>query len=141
MSYTDRFPLVAGFVSQAQLVFGSRVIQTAEGTGRLTEVPWNHQGAHCSAGGSTGQLGGDGDRDRRLHNNDSQKTWNQSTLKSVETPLNTINKSWGLSTHVLGRFYPHATVSTKAFFFTKIMKAADEETRGNQLRQGTSPAV
>lgn len=66
-SYTNRFPLVAGFISQAQLVFGSRVIQTAEGTGRLTEVPWNHQGAHSSTGGSTGQLGRDGDIDRRFH--------------------------------------------------------------------------
>ena len=61
MSHSDRFPPVAGFVSQAQLVFGSRVIQAAEGTGRLTEVSWNHQGAHRSAGGSAGQLGGEGD--------------------------------------------------------------------------------
>lgn len=63
VSYIRRFPPVAGFVSQAHLVFGSRVVQTAEGTGRLTEVPWNHhQGAHCSAGGRTGQLGREGDR-------------------------------------------------------------------------------
>ena len=62
MSYTDRFPPVVGFVSQAQLVFGSRVIQTAEGTGRQTEVPRDHQGAHRSTGGGTGQLGGEGDR-------------------------------------------------------------------------------
>lgn len=57
MSYSGRFPPVAGFVSQAQLVFGSRVIQTAEGAGRLTEVSWNHQGAHSPAGGGAGQLG------------------------------------------------------------------------------------
>ena len=57
-SYTGRLPPVAGFLSQAQLVFGCRVIQTAEGTGRLTEVPGNHQRAHRSAGGGTGQLGG-----------------------------------------------------------------------------------
>lgn len=63
MSYIYRFPLVAGFVSQAHLVFGGRVIQTSEGTGWLTEVPWNHhQGAHCSAGGSAGQLGRHRDR-------------------------------------------------------------------------------
>lgn len=73
ISYSDRFPLVTGFVSEAQLVFGSRVIQTAEGTGRLTEVSGNHQGAHCSTGGSTGQLRGEGDRDRRFHYKVSQR--------------------------------------------------------------------
>lgn len=65
VSYIGRFPLVAGFMSQAQLVFGSRVVQTAKGTGRLTEVSWNHQGAHSSAGGCTGQLGRQADR--RFH--------------------------------------------------------------------------
>lgn len=48
---------MAGFVPQASLVFGSGVVQTAVGTGRLAEVPGNHQGAHRSAGGSAGQLG------------------------------------------------------------------------------------
>lgn len=68
VSYADRFPLVAGFISQAQLVFGSSVVQTAVGTGWLTEVPWNHQGAHSSTGGSTGQLGRDGQGfDKKLH--------------------------------------------------------------------------
>lgn len=62
VSYTGGFPLVAGLVSQAKLVLGGRVIQTDEGTGRLAEVPGNHQGAPCSAGGCVGQLAGEGDR-------------------------------------------------------------------------------
>lgn len=82
MSYSGRFPPVAGFVSQAQLVFGSRVIQTAEGAGRLTEVSWNHQGAHSPAGGSTGQLG-----KRRRQTGVSQRCFININVLSEEVTL------------------------------------------------------
>lgn len=133
MPYTDRFPPVAGFVSQAHLVFGSRVVQTAEGTGRQAEVSWNHQGAHCSTGGSTGQLG-----TRRRIQRVSLKSFTNN-LSTEEIPLrhlrpqvrglpaktriqpttlksvmyvwrhlwrSAINRSLALSTHVLGKLYP-----------------------------------
>lgn len=52
-SHADGLPLVAGFAPQTSFVFGSRVVQTGEGAGRLAEVARNHhQGAHGPAGGS-----------------------------------------------------------------------------------------
>lgn len=91
MSHSDGFPPVAGFVSQAQLVFGSRVIQTDEGTGRLTEVPGNHQGAHGSTGGSAGQLGGRGDKRQKVSLKKKKKSFTNNIQSNLcchlETPL------------------------------------------------------
>lgn len=101
-SYTNGFPLVAGFISEAQLVFGSRVVQTAEGTGWLTEVPWNHQGAHSSIGGSTGQLGRDGHK-VSIYSYINDLLTKEIPLRNLRTnnQRSTIHKSWALPCIVL----------------------------------------
>lgn len=146
-------------------MFGSRVVQTAVGTGRLAEVPGNHQGAHRSAGGSTGQLGGDRERDTV-----SLESYIKNLL-TEEIPLWTCSDSLpklecdtrassleercftdaGLCPHTswCRAGWQHIREAEAEFValdkrsILTEMKAADKKTRGNgcRARQGEDPAV